>query len=321
MHWRGDRTGGGSGPSVQPDGGAYDEEAAFMAFRAAFPGLLGRDSEIPEADMRAFTHFVLQLTYPPNPIRNLDDSLTPLQRKGFDFFFGPKATANDQAIAGDELTCAACHALDRQANAEFGVAKPGFFGSDNNKSDVQVRPQHLKNPHLRNLYTKVGMFGFPIPGNFGGGAFMGDQVRGFGFTQDASFDTLNTFLSSTAFRQAPLNPEGIPAGAAGEPVRRQIEAYMFAFDTNLFPVVGQQVTLHARNVAAAGPRIDLLLARADARECDVVATLRFLHAELRFVYAGGGFVPAVPDAVLRHLGVLLGGITYTAVPPGHDPQG
>jgi hypothetical protein len=49
----------------------------------------------------------------------------------------------------------------------------------------------------------------------------------------------------------------------------------------------------------------------------VVATLRVGAAELRFVRDGDGFWPPVPDAVLRHLGAALGGITYTAVPPGH----
>src|SRR5262249_23477821 len=42
MHWRGDRNGAASGPSVQPNGGAYDENAAFNAFNVAFAGLVGR---------------------------------------------------------------------------------------------------------------------------------------------------------------------------------------------------------------------------------------------------------------------------------------
>ena len=38
MHWRGDRTGGNDAPSAQPDGGAFDEVAAFKQVQ---PGLHG----------------------------------------------------------------------------------------------------------------------------------------------------------------------------------------------------------------------------------------------------------------------------------------
>jgi hypothetical protein len=48
------------------------------------------------------------------------------------------------------------------------VAKPGFFGSDNNTTEIPSgRAQHFKNPHLRNAYQKVGMFGSAFPGSAG----------------------------------------------------------------------------------------------------------------------------------------------------------
>ena len=37
--------------------------------------------------MQAFTTFILQVMYPPNPIRNLDNSLTPAQAERFQRFF------------------------------------------------------------------------------------------------------------------------------------------------------------------------------------------------------------------------------------------
>ena len=83
MHWRGDRTGGVVGvPSVQPDTGTFDERAAFAQFQAGFTDLLGRDTPIPAAAMDAFTDFILQVRYPPNPIRPLDNVLTPDQEAG-----------------------------------------------------------------------------------------------------------------------------------------------------------------------------------------------------------------------------------------------
>ena len=88
MHWRGDRTGGTDAsrlvvlPSAQPDTGTFDEQIAFKKFNVAFPGLLGRGAPLTDDQMQAFTDFILQVSYPPNPIRNLDNSLTPDQQAG-----------------------------------------------------------------------------------------------------------------------------------------------------------------------------------------------------------------------------------------------
>src|SRR5262249_10625978 len=87
MHWRGDRTGGNDAPSAQPDSGTFDEDAAFKKFNVAFAGLLGRSDPLDPDELQAFTNFILQVTYPPNPIRSLDNSLSPSEQAGRDFFF------------------------------------------------------------------------------------------------------------------------------------------------------------------------------------------------------------------------------------------
>jgi hypothetical protein len=46
-----------------------------MAFIGAFEGLLGRDEPLTQGEMQSFADFALQLTYPPNPHRALDDLL------------------------------------------------------------------------------------------------------------------------------------------------------------------------------------------------------------------------------------------------------
>jgi hypothetical protein len=132
MHWRGDRTGGNrailpdedAGPNAQPNGGSFNEDLAFRKFNIAFTRLNGRHEFIPEADMQAFTDFILEITYPPNPIRNLDNSLTEAQQRGHDFFLnGPKSDTF--------FPCSGCHVLDRDGNREFPEVKhPGFFGTD-----------------------------------------------------------------------------------------------------------------------------------------------------------------------------------------------
>ena len=76
--------------AAQPDSGTFDEDAAFKKFSVAFVGLLGRDAPIPAADMQAFTDFTMQMMYPPNPIRQLDNSLTADQAAGKAFFNAPR---------------------------------------------------------------------------------------------------------------------------------------------------------------------------------------------------------------------------------------
>src|SRR6266542_1661953 len=107
MHWRGDRTGSLAEPSAQPDDGAFDEVAGFKKFRPAFGSLLGRSEPISEQQMQAYTDFALQIMYPPNPIRRLDNSLTPTQALGREVFFTITQSP-------DQLTCVGCHKLDPQ---------------------------------------------------------------------------------------------------------------------------------------------------------------------------------------------------------------
>ncbi|WP_437758567.1 beta-propeller fold lactonase family protein [Sorangium sp. So ce1389] len=317
MHWRGDRTGGHDAPTAQPDSGVFDERAAFKKFSVSFVDLLGRDETIADEDMDAFTDFILQVTYPPNPIRALDDSLTPDQQAGRDFFGGPVSS-----ILG--ASCIGCHTVDPEANPDDFA--PGFFGSDGGSANAN-ESQIFKVPHLRNQYQKVGMFGmaesFVFP--FGGSnAHMGDQVRGFGFLHDGAVDTLFRFNAFSDFVQTPQTPGGFPVGPEGDLLKHQVEAYMLALESNLKPIVGQQITLTSSNAAVAGPRIDLLVARADAGDCDLVVKGWSHGDELGFLYTGGGRFeadrasePWRSEAELRLLARgRRGELTYTCVPPG-----
>jgi DNA-binding beta-propeller fold protein YncE len=353
MHWRGDRTGGTDAtlqivlPSAQPDTGTFDEQAAFKKFNVAFPGLLGRSAPLTDAQMQAFTDFVLQITYPPNPIRNLDSSLTPDQQAGRNFYFS-QTSSGQELVSDGARNCNGCHVLDPQGNAMFHVARPGFFGTDG-KYSVDAETQVLKVPHLRNMYQKVGMFGMAdtlLPGDSSGllgflGApyndtsFQGDQVRGFGFLHDGSVDTLFRFHGANAFSRSNGNPGGFPiitnfndlAQALAQLLanvtqRRQVEAFMMAFDSNLAPIVGQQVTLTSDSAADAVARIALLEARAAAGECDLVVQGLFGGRVAGALYdpAAVRFIPdtasgaALTDAALLSLSAISP-LTFTAVPP------
>ncbi|APR80962.1 Hypothetical protein A7982_06309 [Minicystis rosea] len=317
MHWRGDRTGGLDEGSAQPDGGAFDERAAFRQFQGGFTELLGRNAPIPDADMEAFTDFILQLRYPPNPIRNLDNSLTPVQQAGRDIF------VSDRRFDGGAAACTTCHTFDLNGNP--GADIPGFYGTSG-LSTFDIEPQLFKVPHLRNMYQKVGMFGMGPNGFFISDPFVstGDQVRGFGYFHDGSADTVARFLGNITFSSL-ASAEGFPLDAQGADMRLKIEAFLLAFDNNVAPVVGQQVTLTGLgNNASANARVALLESRASAGECDLVAKTSLGPWEIGFLYLGNhrylsdrDAVPPLDDDWVRAIGTIGGrSITYTCVPPG-----
>jgi hypothetical protein len=373
MHWRGDRNGavnqdgslvidpatGSPVVSAQPNAGLFDEVGAFNSFNVAFPGLVGNDAELSPSDMLDFTTFALQVTYPPNPIRNLDNSLTEDQKAGEAFFFNhaTKPDGSQVELPSDRFhNCNGCHTMDRSGNLG-ATAHPGFFGTDG-KLSFEFETQIFKVPHLRNLYQKVGMFGSSPdslqPGTLvlqvdpaTGQPIVIPATRGFGFQHDGSLGTLEHFFTGQVFLKSVAdvivagkdvgpNPYGIPfidpnalpnivfLEDGGFELRRKIVAYLYAFDSNLAPIVGQQVTLTAADAASANPRIDLLEARATAGECDLVARGGDEGAGRSYLFTSGAFQsdrttqPPISDAALRAtaLGDDGNAITYTCVPPG-----
>jgi len=280
MHWRGDRTGGND-----PGGDPFDEDAAFKKFNGAFPGLLGRTEELTAEEMQAFTDFVLTVMYPPNPLRRLDNSLRTREQRGRDLYFGRRTDT--------VFNCNGCHVLN---------PSQGFFGSDG-RTTFEGETQMFKVPHLRNTYTKIGMFGQI------GDAPLGPQVRGYGVLHDGVIDTVSNFLGAGVFTLT--NAE-----------QRDLERFVFVFDSNLAPIVGQQVTLRS-GLTVGGGRLDLMIERAQtANECEVIVK-GVLDGEAR----GGLMLPdgtfqldrtaeaPLTDADLRLRAQTLGQeLTYTCVP-------
>jgi hypothetical protein len=277
--------------------------------------------------MSALTDYVLELTYPPNPIRNLDNSLTPAQANGRAHFFAPDVANLNPVLPSPISSCNECHRLDLEGNAAFGVARPGFFGTLGVGVIDTTGLQHAKTPHLRNLYQKVGMFGIaPLPflTPHGDYSHQGDQIRGFGFLHAGSVDTVFRFMSGVFFSDVVV-PGGFPFNPAGDPARREVEEFLLAFDSNMAPIVGQQATLDSSSGADSHARVDLLIERASATpaECELVATTFVLGRERSFLYlAGSGRFqpneegsPQLTDGLLR-LAAFLRPVTYTCVPVG-----
>ncbi|MFI5395210.1 MAG: hypothetical protein ACHQ9S_06710 [Candidatus Binatia bacterium] len=305
MHWRGDRTAGND-----PGGNPLDANGAFLKFNVAFTSLVGRATQLTPAQMQQFATFILQVTLPPNPNRALDNSLTAAQQAGRDFFMGSVPTDTLQP-------CHGCHALD-PANGHFGT--DGFSSFENETQDLKI-------PHLRNLYQKVGMFGMPSVSDFinpGNNGPQGPQVRGFGFLHDGSVDTMFRFHNATVFNQSGLNPGGFPSGAAGNTQRRNVEQFMLAFDSDMKPAMGQEITLNSGNASTVGPRIDLLIARAQAGDCDLVVKGNAAGLQRGWYRQSDGMFrsdrasePLLGDVQLRALATTPGQeLTYLCVSPG-----
>jgi DNA-binding beta-propeller fold protein YncE len=301
LHWRGDRVDGffGTDSCTESSGAPCNEEFSFNNFIVAFEGLLGMEGTISAGDMQKFTDFALQLMLPPNPVRNLNNSLTggPTNshtnaQQGESFFFD---TTSD-TIA----TCNGCHTLD-PAN--------GFFSTGGEQS-FEGETQFFKVPHMRNMYHKIGMFN---SGN--------DEIRGYGFLHDGSVDSIFSFTGASVF-------------TANVTQRRQLERFSLEFPTDLAPIVGQQVTLDTSNFIDVNPRINLMIQRANAsfdslllgtsaKECDLIVkgTVGGAPRGWYLEPGQGGMFRSdvntlVTDAVLRNVINTDGPLTYTCAPWG-----
>ena len=294
LHWRGDRT----GTNRQVVRGLLEslEDASFKEFSSAFVGLVGRDTELTPAQMQSFTDFAMTLTMPPNPVRALNNSLTATEQAGRDIYFN----VNTITLLG---SCNTCHTLNAAAG-QFGTA--GLMSFEGGRIT-----ENFKVPQLRNMYEKAGMFGFSLST----GVSTGQQIRGFGFSHDGSVDTLDSFLSDPVFN--------FPVPAAT--TRAQVAAFVLAMDSDLAPVVGQQVTWRPNASAAVESQLGLLKAQAAVtvprRACDLVVRASIDGTN----YAGlmqtdGSWLMKTgerqSEAALRGLASVSQPLTFTCMPPG-----
>ncbi|MGR9086846.1 MAG: YncE family protein [Gammaproteobacteria bacterium] len=99
MHWRGDRV-----RNVQftmgenPDVGTLDEENSIREFDEAVRDLEGGDEVLDAKKMDALADFLMQISYPPNPLRHLDNSLTDDEQAGRSAFFGCQSMTDEQFV-------------------------------------------------------------------------------------------------------------------------------------------------------------------------------------------------------------------------------
>lgn len=225
------------------------------AFAAAFVGLQGDDAEPSPADMQKLENFVASVHYPPNPNRNADGSLqTTMAVTGGN---GNPVTGQNlfltlPTLAGG-LACGACHALPNGTTGEI--------------DNPAVAPQPVKNAQLRGLWEKTGM-SFASQNN----------SRGFGFMSDARLDTLMARLNGPFnFGPANLAPQR----------RRDVEAFLLAFDTETPAAVGRMVSFDGsnNNDATAIALLTSLTSQADAGTLALIARQYSADGTRGHVYA------------------------------------
>ena len=263
------------------------DRADFENFNGAFVSLMGRSSPLSTSDMQAFKDFVFTIKYPANPNQNLDRTF-PNPATGASAERGRLAYLNN--LLDGPFRCVNCHALPT-----------GTSGQLTDRMALQAS-QDMKIPQLRNLYEKTGFTLTP-----------GEKKRGFGFTHDGTSPTLFDFLRLPVFT--------FPNDA----MRRDVEAFLLAFDTGTAPAVGAQKTVHGgnKNDLATVQWIDLLIAQDQAQNCDLIVKGRVNGQARGWVYNGGGMFRSdrgsdalLAKDALRGLAGSGAELTYTGVPVG-----
>ncbi len=366
MHWRGDRVTGYFGTqdarNIQ-NMENLDERLSFKNFIVAFEGLMGLDVELDsvdatnkpqktrdlERDMDKFADFMLAVQLPPNPIRKLNNKLSTSAQRGADFFAGPRRSdgMEDDSIfrpasRQDGKTCEGCHTHD--------PAK-GFYGSDGKVAhggEILV----TKVPSFRNLYQRIGMFGLPDRNGFMVSPtreHQGQQVRGFGFLHDGATDQLFQFLQGGVFddgtRGCPpgmsgdlhgctFNDQSGTVGIPSDTVRQGLVDYLMEFDSDLAPVVGQQITITAGATKGMLNRLKFLENRSNkafvskilggnTKECDLVARGVVNGQQRGYLLKSGSYrtdkageSTLSKDQIRTLAKAGSNSLTFTCVPPG-----
>ena len=248
LHWRGDRQ-------------------DLAAFSHAFTGLLGGDGNGLESEMAEMEAFLGSIKFPPNPNRNIDNSL-PDEFEGADPINGRIGFLDGNL---DTINCNACHKepTGTLPSSISPVLLPGT--------------QAMKIPHLRNMYERRGMDKTSMEGG-----------KGFGFEHDGISDTMFNFLEFEQFL-FPHNP-------VGQALQRDVAAFMMCWDSGTHAGIGAQAQLggEGSDEAAAMARRDMLLGEALKGEADLVVRA-VVDGELRgyLLLPDGSFQSDVADEIVE----------------------
>jgi len=325
FHWRGDRNG-------------------LEEFNGAFVDLMGDDAMLTPEEMAQFEAFLATISIPPNPFRNLDNTLPgPLPLDGH-YTTGRFAPAGQPLPPGDPgeglrlfregsldggvpgFNCVTCHTLPTGMGTDLRLTLAGFeaipAGPDGERHHALVSVDggtnvSVKIPQLRNAYQKTGFE-----------TTRARSLAGFGFFHDGSVDSLARFMSEPIF------------SVASDQEVADLVAFLLCFGggdlptgdgTNLLEptgpagkethaAVGRQTTLDG---GPADPALATLVALAAAGRIDLIAKGRAGGAARGWLYDAAAALflsdregESLSEGELRALAAPGSEITFTAVPAG-----
>ncbi len=331
-HWRGDRSG-------------------IEAFAPAFMGLQGNATTLSTTEMQEFEDFLATIAYPPNPYRNLDNTLpTNLPLPGH-FRTGRFGNAGTPLPAGSAVrglsvyrstarrldrgafACVTCHTLPTGAGTDYTLVNgvyqrlPAGPHGEKHLSLVSVdgsTNRAIKVPQFRNAYKKVG--------------FNTTQTRntaGFGYLHDGSVDSLERFISEPAFNVnsdqevaditaliLSITGSELPQGSVNNPLEPPGEP---SLDTPT--AVGTQVTLTGAPSGTPATTIATLLTLANANKLGLIIKQPDGAGVVSgYAYSGGNVWRTdtqgvtVAHATLIASGTLARPLTLTAVVRGAEER-
>ena len=332
FHWRGDRDG-------------------LEEFNGAFSSLLGDDESLTDQEMQRFEDFLDTLTFPPNPFRNLNNSLpTDLALSGHvssgRFSTAGTALPNGNAenglllfneailaslpTADGSSNCSGCHSLptgmapnSRAIDPIVNIALGGLTLPEGPNGEnhllitgiSSLQSLTMKIPQLRNLYERTGYE-----------TKLQQSRAGFGFQHDGTVDSLAHYVSLTEFETesdqdvADLVAFLLAFSGSDLPTDNAVFAEKLEDSQDTHAAVGQQVT---RSSSSAGARLNTLLNLAKAHQVEVIAHQADNSRPAAWLYDGivETFEPDDNGAALTRdellaLASFSAPITFTAVPTG-----
>lgn len=273
------------------------DREGLSAFAGAFISINGDDAALSSPDMAAFQAYLATLAFPPTPNRTITHALPTTFSNGGNPLNGQNLFNTAPVTGATNLPCIACHTTS--SGADFGIIP----GADFNGT------QSMKIPHFRNMFKKTG---FSVLGS--------NNNRGFGYIHDGTFESVTTFLTSSVFI--------FPSGSTGVQQRRDLEAFLFCWDTGVHSAVGRQSTLV--DFATASPsQVALLdtfetLADSNAVGLIVKGIQGGIARGWKYVGAGNWQADTVTETAatsdLRTLAAPGTEFTFTVVPKGMETR-
>ncbi len=310
-------------------------------FNDAFIDLQGDDTNLTSREMQEFEDFLATIHFPPNPFRNLDNSL-PIDLPLTDlFYFAGESMPNGNALEGLALfrdlstplatsrACVLCHTLPLGNGSDMfynGTSFDEIPKGPNGENHVAIATKPRKIPQLRSVYEKTG-FTRSKPNTAGpGGTPSNLSLSGYGLSHDGSVDSVVTFVSvfqQVESKQDAANVVALLLAFSGgfDFIASQPGEFPFSqLSNDAHAAVGTQVTIDGSKTEWSP--LGELAALADTGAIDLVAKRSEGGVQRGWVYAGdetfqsdrGDEQTLLADLVGTAIGKAE--VTFSAVPVG-----